>query len=52
MFNEPPDDDEALAKLRTELEQRVREAQLLAEQLETLRREIEQLRQRISDEAE
>lgn len=52
MFDEPPDHDEALARLRAELEQRALEAQRLAEQLDTLRREIEHLRQRITDEAE
>lgn len=52
MFDEPPDHAEALAKLRAELEQRVREAQRLAEHLDTLQREIEALRQRIAGEAE
>lgn len=52
MSDEPRDHDEVLAKLRAELEQRALEAQRLAEQLDTLRREIEHLRQRITDEAE
>lgn len=52
MCDEPPDHDEPLARLRAELEQRALEVQGLAEQLDRLQREIERLRQRITDEAE
>jgi prefoldin subunit 5 len=49
---EPPDRDGAIAELRAELEQRVRDAEVLAEQLDALQREIESLRQRIADQLE